>query len=106
MDKQCDDLMAENLSKNFIDSAEYPQCSVIESKCGFSEQISEYKIKSKVAILRHLFHAPEASIREERSVYRPSSPPMKIHGKSTVGSSEAIMLSAMNLKWMWQRQKY
>jgi len=91
MDPQCEKLIMENLPKNFVDHAEYPQTSVIESKC--------------VLMLRRLFNAPEHSLAEEKQYSHLSSPAERVYGCSTVGSSEAIHLGALNMKWNWARHQ-
>jgi glutamate decarboxylase len=66
-------LMAETADKNMIDKDEYPQTAELEERC--------------VDIVADLWHAPE----EEQAT-----------GCSTTGSSEAVMLSGMALKWRWR----
>jgi glutamate decarboxylase len=66
-------LMAETADKNMIDKDEYPQTAAIEARC--------------VNIIADLWHASE----EEHAT-----------GCSTTGSSEAVMLGAMALKWRWR----
>ena len=66
-------LMAETADKNMIDKDEYPQTAELEERC--------------VNIVADLWHAPE----EETAT-----------GCSTTGSSEAVMLSGMALKWRWR----
>jgi len=68
--------MMENLSKNFIDVEEYPACGEIESRC--------------VNIIARLFHAP---VKDAES---------QALGVSTIGSSEAIILSVLAAKRRWQ----
>ena len=67
-------LIAENLHRNFIDHAEYPQTAEIEQRC--------------IRMLAHLFHAPGETT-----------------GARTQGSSEAIMLGALSLKWKWRKRR-
>jgi len=66
-------LMSETADKNMIDKDEYPQTAELEERC--------------VNIVADLWHAPE----EEQAT-----------GCSTTGSSEAVMLSGMALKWRWR----
>ncbi len=66
-------LMAETADKNMIDKDEYPQTAEIEARC--------------VNILSDLWNAPAGS--------EPT-------GCSTTGSSEAVMLGGMALKWRWR----
>jgi glutamate decarboxylase len=68
------ELIAENLHRNFIDHAEYPQTAEIEQRC--------------IRMLADLFHAPGETI-----------------GARTQGSSEAIMLGALALKWRWRARQ-
>jgi glutamate decarboxylase len=69
-------IMADTADKNMIDKDEYPQTAEIESRC--------------VRILAQLWHAPESDTAT---------------GCSTTGSSEAVMLAAMALKWRWRERR-
>ncbi|MDA8047359.1 MAG: glutamate decarboxylase [Actinomycetota bacterium] len=69
-------LMAETADKNMIDKDEYPQTAEIERRC--------------VNIISRLWHAPESATAI---------------GCSTTGSSEAVMLAAMALKWRWRQAR-
>jgi glutamate decarboxylase len=69
-------LMNECLDKNMMDKDEYPQTAEIEARC--------------VHMLADLWSSPEAA---------------NTRGCSTVGSSEAAMLSGMALKWRWRKQR-
>lgn len=69
-------LMADTADKNIIDKDEYPQTAEIERRC--------------VNILSRLWHAPEGDVAT---------------GCSTTGSSEAVMLAAMALKWRWRKAR-
>eukprot|EP01083_Nonionella_stella_P033967 92934_1 len=91
MDPECDQLMMENLGKNFIDAAEYPQSTLIEERC--------------VTMLRDVFNADKRSLAGETAEMDPSRPASKKYGMSTIGSSEAIHLAALNMRWMWQREQ-
>jgi glutamate decarboxylase len=75
MEPQAGLLMADCLAKNMIDKDEYPQTAELERRC--------------VNIVAHLWHAqdPEAT------------------GCSTTGSSEAVMLGGMALKWRWRERR-
>ncbi|MBO0846474.1 MAG: glutamate decarboxylase [Nocardioides sp.] len=66
-------LMAEAFDKNAIDKDEYPQTAEIERRC--------------VSMVAHLFHASE------------EAPAI---GASTIGSSEAVMLGGLAMKWLWR----
>jgi glutamate decarboxylase len=74
MEPEAQRLIAENLHRNFIDHAEYPQTAEIEQRC--------------IRILADLFHAPGQTT-----------------GARTQGSSEAIMLGALALKWKWRQRR-
>src|SRR3954469_9488279 len=74
MEPEAQRVIAENLHRNFIDHAEYPQTAEIEKRC--------------IRMLAHLFHAPGETT-----------------GTSTQGSSEAIMLGALSLKWKWRQRR-
>jgi len=73
MDDEADRLMAETANKNAIDWDEYPQTVVLQDRC--------------VNILSRLYHAPEAADGV---------------GTATVGSSEAIHLAGLALKFRWR----
>jgi glutamate decarboxylase len=68
-------LMAETADKNMIDKDEYPQTAEIEARC--------------VRILAKLWNSPESA---------------DATGCSTTGSSEAVMLGGMALKWRWRER--
>jgi glutamate decarboxylase len=76
MEPEADALMAEAFDKNMIDKDEYPATAEIEKRC--------------VNIVADLFHAPD----EGEAV-----------GVSTVGSSEAVMLAGLALKWRWRQRR-
>ena len=76
MEKEAQQLVTDNLPRNFIDHDEYPQTEVIHEYC--------------VNMLARLFNAPE----EKTAV-----------GTSTIGSSEAIMLGLMSAKWKWKERR-
>ena len=76
MEPEADRLMADTVNKNSIDQDEYPQTVEIENRC--------------VNILARLFHAPAGA----ESV-----------GTATVGSSEAIHLAGLALKWRWRKAR-
>jgi glutamate decarboxylase len=80
MDPEAERLMAETFDKNMIDKDEYPATAAIESRC--------------VAMVADLFHAE--GLRDDD--------PTSAVGVSTIGSSEAVMLAGLALKWRW-RQK-
>ena len=68
-------LMAHTADKNMIDKDEYPQTAEIESRC--------------VSIISDLWHSPDGETPT---------------GCSTTGSSEAVMLGALALKWKWRER--
>src|SRR4051794_2007898 len=74
MEPEARRLIGENLHRNYIDHAEYPQTAEIEQRC--------------IRMLAHLFHAPGETT-----------------GTRTQGSSEAIMLGALSLKWKWRQRR-
>ena len=74
MEPEAQRLIAENLHRNFIDHAEYPQTAELEQRC--------------IRMLADLFHAPGETA-----------------GARTQGSSEAIMLGALSLKWKWRERR-
>jgi glutamate decarboxylase len=69
------ELMAQTADKNMIDKDEYPQTAEIEARC--------------VNIIADLWNAPA----EQQAT-----------GCSTTGSSEAVMLGALALKWRWRER--
>ena len=80
MDQHADKLMAETFDKNMIDKDEYPATAAIEQRC--------------ICMVADLFHAED--LRDDD--------PYSAIGVSTIGSSEAVMLGGLALKWRW-RQK-
>ncbi len=74
MEPEAQRIIAENLHRNYIDHAEYPQTAEIEQRC--------------IRMLADLFHAPAETT-----------------GTRTQGSSEAIMLGALSLKWKWRERR-
>ena len=74
MEPEAQRIIAENLHRNFIDHAEYPQTAEIEQRC--------------IRMIADLFHAPGETT-----------------GARTQGSSEAIMLGALSLKWKWRARR-
>jgi glutamate decarboxylase len=74
MEPEAERVVTENLHRNYIDHAEYPQTAEIEQRC--------------IRMLADLFHAPGETT-----------------GTRTQGSSEAIMLGALSLKWKWRARR-
>jgi glutamate decarboxylase len=77
MDPEAGQLMAETFDKNLIDKDEYPQTAAIESRC--------------VSMVADLFHAPGEA--------------KDATGVSTIGSSEAVMLAGLAMKWRWRARR-
>ena len=69
-------LMAETADKNMIDKDEYPQTAEIEARC--------------VSMIANLWNSPHSE---------------GATGCSTTGSSEAVMLAALALKWRWRARR-
>jgi len=80
MDPEAELLMAQTFDKNMIDKDEYPATAAIESRC--------------VSMVADLFHAEELS----------DDDPASATGVSTIGSSEAVMLGGLALKWRWRKR--
>ena len=76
MEPEAEQLMAETFDKNMIDKDEYPQTAEIERRC--------------VNIVADLFNAP---------------PDGDAIGVSTIGSSEAVMLGGLAMKWRWRQRR-
>ncbi len=75
MEPEARQLMSETFDKNMIDKDEYPQTAELEMRC--------------VNILSNLYHSENEG---------------NAAGCSTVGSSEAVMLGGMALKWKWRER--
>ena len=80
MDPEAERLMAETFDKNMIDKDEYPATAAIESRC--------------VAMVADLFHAENLRDDDAASAV----------GVSTIGSSEAVMLGGLAMKWRWKQR--
>jgi glutamate decarboxylase len=80
MDPEAEKLMAETFDKNMIDKDEYPATAAIEQRC--------------VSMVADLFHAED--LRDDD--------PYSAIGVSTIGSSEAVMLAGLALKWRWRQR--
>lgn len=80
MDPEAERLMAETFDKNMIDKDEYPATAAIEARC--------------VAMVADLFHAENLRDDDAASAV----------GVSTIGSSEAVMLGGLALKWKWKQR--
>ena len=75
MPSRAEELMRDTVAKNMIDKDEYPQTAEIEARC--------------VEIIGDLWHAPGKE---------------PVTGCSTTGSSEAVMLGGLALKWRWRER--
>jgi len=80
MDPEAEKLMTETFDKNMIDKDEYPATAAIESRC--------------IAMVADLFHAENLRDDDASSAI----------GATTVGSSEAVMLAGLALKWRWKQR--
>lgn len=76
MEPEAAKIIGESLDKNFIDQEEYPQTAEIHNRC--------------VNMLARLYHAPQGG---------------DAVGTGTVGSSEAIHLGGLALKWNWRKRR-
>src|SRR5699024_1252920 len=81
MEDEAGQLMAESFDKNMIDKDEYPSTAAIESRT--------------VAMVADLFNAPGLS----------DTDPASATGVSTIGSSEAVMLAGLAMKWRWRQAR-
>ncbi|MGE2729923.1 glutamate decarboxylase [Mycolicibacterium vaccae] len=81
MDPEAGELMSETFDKNMIDKDEYPVTAAIEQRC--------------VCMVADLFHAED--LRDDD--------PSSAIGVSTVGSSEAVMLAGLAMKWRWRARQ-
>jgi glutamate decarboxylase len=76
MEPEAREVIAENLHRNFIDHAEYPRTAEVARRC--------------VRMLHGLFNGPG----------EPDAP-----GTACAGSSEAVMLGALAMKWRWRQAR-
>jgi glutamate decarboxylase len=76
MEPEAEKLLVETANKNFINQEEYPQTTEIQNRC--------------VNMLCRLFGAPA----HHQSI-----------GTSTIGSSEAIHLAGLAMKWNWRKRR-
>ena len=76
MEPEAQMVIAENLHRNYIDHAEYPRTAEISKRC--------------VRMIHGLFNGPEGQ----------DSP-----GTACAGSSEAVMLGALSMKWNWKKRR-
>ncbi|ALI25441.1 Glutamate decarboxylase [Mycolicibacterium fortuitum] len=80
MDPEAEKLMADTFDKNMIDKDEYPATAAIEARC--------------VSMVADLFHAEGLSDDDASAAC----------GVSTIGSSEAVMLGGLAMKWRWREK--
>ncbi|WP_099023247.1 glutamate decarboxylase [Mycolicibacterium palauense] len=80
MDPEAGQLMSETFDKNMIDKDEYPVTAAMEQRC--------------VCMVADLFHAEH--LRDDD--------PASATGVSTIGSSEAVMLAGLAMKWRWRQR--
>ncbi|KAG5181625.1 pyridoxal phosphate-dependent transferase [Tribonema minus] len=78
MERAAENLMTEASTKNAIDLDEYPQTTAMQQRC--------------VNMLARLFHAPLDACEDGT-------------GTACVGSSEAIMLATLAMKWAWKERR-
>lgn len=76
MEEEARQVISENLHRNYIDHAEYPRTAEIAKRC--------------VRMIHNLFNGPGS----------PDSP-----GAWCAGSSEAVMLGALAMKWRWKNRR-
>lgn len=76
MEPEAREVITENLHRNYIDHAEYPRTAEISKRC--------------VRMIHNLFNGPG----------EPDMP-----GTATVGSSEAVMLGGLAMKWRWKERR-
>lgn len=76
MEPEARQVIVRNLHRNYIDHAEYPRTAEIARRC--------------VRMIHDLFHGPG----------EPEAP-----GTACVGSSEAVMLGALAMKWRWKERR-
>ena len=81
MEPEAERLMAESFDKNSIDHDEYPATSRIDSRLS--------------CMVASLFHAPGIDPDD----------PGSATGVSTIGSSEAVMLCGLAMKWRWRAKR-
>jgi glutamate decarboxylase len=76
MEPEAREVIMENLHRNYIDHAEYPQTAEVEKRC--------------LRMIHNLFNGPG----------EPVAP-----GARCAGSSEAVMLGALAMKWRWRAER-
>ncbi|BCS21181.1 glutamate decarboxylase [Aspergillus puulaauensis] len=91
MEQQAQDLMANAISKNFIDFEQYPQSARMQTRC--------------INMIAELFNAPKTASDSADSKNESEAEAEGAMGTSTVGSSEAIMLGLLAMKKKWQQKR-
>ncbi|ORX76690.1 glutamate decarboxylase [Anaeromyces robustus] len=86
MEPECEKLMNQAWSKNFADQDCYPMIQNIHKRC--------------IEMLGHLFHAPQSHPFPQSSSSQNNH---QVIGTATTGSSEAVMLGGLALKWRWKK---
>lgn len=76
MEEEARSVITDNLHRNYIDHAEYPRTAEISKRC--------------VRMIHSLFHG---------------EPGEESPGTATAGSSEAVMLGALAMKWQWKNRR-
>ena len=74
MEPEARQLIGDTLHKNYIDHAEYPRTAEISKRC--------------VRMIHDLFNGPDGQ---------------EAPGTACAGSSEAVMLGALSMKWNWKK---
>ncbi len=76
MEPEAHTVIAENLHRNYIDHAEYPRTAEVSKRC--------------VRMIHDLFNGPDGQ---------------ETPGTACAGSSEAVMLGALSMKWNWKNRR-
>ncbi|MCB0863363.1 MAG: glutamate decarboxylase [Solirubrobacterales bacterium] len=76
MEPEARQLIGDTLHKNYIDHAEYPRTAEISKRC--------------VRMIHDLFNGPDGQ---------------EAPGTACAGSSEAVMLGALSMKWNWKNRR-
>ena len=77
VDRECRELLQEAINKNMPDQDQYPHSNDIQDRC--------------INILADLWNAPSATTHAV--------------GTATIGSSEAILLAGLAMKWRWRARR-
>ena len=107
VDRECHELITESLNKNMPDQDQYPHSNDIQDRC--------------ISILASLWNAPSTS---NTPATNPDGKQVKGDGKApanpntttgadgqhavgtaTIGSSEAILLAGLAMKWRWRERQ-